>query len=218
MELSPAIISQVASEAIRRLKERSCSEFMIPIGISNRHIHLSKEDLETLFGAGYKLTVMKALLQPGQYAAEEIVSVEGPKGSFDNVRILGPIRGETQLELSVSDGYKLGMDVPVRESGSTEGTPGILLRGPKGVIWKATGVIAALRHVHMPIELAMHLGLKDKEMVSVEAGYIRKLLFHNVLVRVSDQFVPELHLDTDEANACGIRSGDMARIIKDQGR
>ncbi|HYE81042.1 MAG TPA: phosphate propanoyltransferase [Clostridia bacterium] len=200
------VVEQVVLEVIKRLG-------IIPIGISNRHVHLSKEDLQVLFGEGYELTVMKNLKQPGQYAAKETVTLSGPKGSFENVRILGPVREKTQLEISISDGYKLGMDVPVRESGDTSGTPGIILLGPKGTVRKDQGVIAALRHIHMPVNLAEYFGLKDKDQVSVEVGSTRKIVFHNVLVRVSDNFAPELHLDTDEANAGGVRSGDMAEIL-----
>lgn len=208
-------VQLIIEEVIKRLNVYSTGKLTIPIGISNRHVHLSKKDLEVLFGEGYQLTVMKKLRQPGQFAAKETVTVTGPKGSFENVRVLGPVRGQTQLEISVSDGYKLGFSVPIRESGDTEGTPGIILKGPKGIVEKDRGVIAALRHIHMPLNLAEHFGLKDKDRVSAEAGTTRRLLFHNVLVRVSDQYLPELHLDTDEANAGGIQNGDIAYILKD---
>lgn len=213
MENSRAVIERIVPEVMKRLGAYF-DEAYIPIGVSNRHVHLSMADLEVLFGKGYELKNMKDLKQPGQYAASETVTAIGPKGSFEGVRILGPVRKETQLEISVSDGYKLGLNVPVRESGHTEGTPGIILKGPKGVVKKEYGVIAALRHLHMPVDLAERLELKDKELVCVEAGRVRKVVFHNVLVRISDQFVPELHLDTDEANAGGIRNGDMAGILK----
>lgn len=211
---SNSVVELVVAEVIKRLNAYSSGAHIVPVGISNRHVHLSKEDLEVLFGEGYELTVMKNLKQPGQYAAIETVTAEGPKGSFENVRILGPVRGETQLEISISDGYKLGLNVPVRESGHTAGTPGIILKGPKGIVKKDQGVIAALRHIHMPVDMAERFGLKDKELVSVEVGSSREILFHNVLVRVSDRFVPELHLDTDEANAGGVQSGDIAEILK----
>lgn len=214
MKASTAYMERVVAEAVKRLIAYSADECIVPIGISNRHAHLSKKDLEALFGEGYELTAIKSLRQPGQYAARETVTAEGPKGSFENVRILGPVRGETQLEISISDGYKLGLDAQVRESGNTIDTPGIILKGPKGIVKKDRGVIAALRHIHMPVYMAEHYGLEDKELVSAEVGSTRRLIFHNVLVRVSDQFVPELHLDTDEANACGIRSGDTAKILK----
>nr|WP_184312173.1 phosphate propanoyltransferase [Anaerosolibacter carboniphilus] len=208
-----ALVEKIVSEIVKRLQSYG-EEPMVPIGVSNRHVHLSKEDLEILFGTGYELTKMKDLKQPGQYAAQETVTVIGPKGRFESVRILGPVRKETQLEVSISDGFVLGLKAPVRESGKTQDTPGIILKGPKGTVEKDYGVIAALRHIHMPPDYAAHFGLKDKEMVSVEVGGLRKVVFHNVLIRVSDQYVLEMHLDIDEANAGEIRNEALGKIVK----
>lgn len=208
-----ALVEKIVSEIIKRMQFYG-DEPLVPIGVSNRHVHLSKEDLEVLFGTGYELKKMKDLKQPGQYAAQETVMVIGPKGRFEAVRILGPVRKETQLEISISDGFTLGFKAPVRESGKTQGTPGITLKGPKGTVEKDYGVIAALRHIHMPPDYAAHFGLTDKEMVSVEVEGQRKVVFHNVLIRVSDQYVLEMHLDIDEANAGGIGNEDLGKIVK----
>lgn len=188
----------------------------VPIGISNRHIHLSQQDLETLFGKGYQLTKMKELMQPGQFAAEETVTIVGPKGEIKNVRILGPVRKNTQVEVSLTDGYKLGVRAPIRESGRTVGTPGILLKGPIGDVELKEGVIGALRHIHVPPEFARKFQLKDKDMVEVEVGRERKTIFSNVLIRVSDKYKLEMHVDTDEANAAGISNGELGKIRKGQ--
>ncbi|MFT9498111.1 phosphate propanoyltransferase [Anaerosolibacter sp.] len=208
------LVEKIVSEIVKRLLSYG-DEPLVPIGVSNRHVHLSKEDLEILFGPGYELTKMKDLKQPGQYAAQETVTVIGPKGKFENVRILGPVRKETQLEISISDGFVLGLKAPVRESGKTQGTPGFILKGPKGSVEKDYGVIAALRHIHMPPDYAAHFGLKDKEMVSVEVNSPRRIIFHDVLIRVSDQYVLEMHLDIDEANAGGIGNDDLGKIVRD---
>ncbi|WP_330684971.1 phosphate propanoyltransferase [Anaerosolibacter sp.] len=208
------LVEKIVSEIVKRLLSYG-DEPLVPIGVSNRHVHLSKEDLEILFGSGYELTKMKDLKQPGQYAAQETVMVIGPKGKFENVRILGPVRKETQLEISISDGFVLGLKAPVRESGKTQGTPGFILKGPKGSVEKEYGVIAALRHIHMPPDYAAHFGLMDKEMVSVEVNSPRRIIFHDVLIRVSDQYVLEMHLDIDEANAGGIGNDDLGKIVRD---
>lgn len=208
------IIEKIVAEVVNKLKLQGDDPY-VPIGISNRHVHLSLEDLEILFGKGYNLTKMKDLKQPGQYAAQETVTILGPKGKFEKVRILGPVRNETQLEISLSDGFKLGITPPVRESGKTEGTPTFAIQGPAGSVQKPQGVIAALRHIHMPPEFANRFGFSDKEMVKVELEGARKTVFHNVLLRVSDQFELEMHLDMDEANASGVQNADLAKILKD---
>lgn len=206
------MIKKIAMEVLNRLGEIGDDE-SIPIGVSNRHIHLSKEDLEILFGEGCRLTKLKDLKQPGQFAANETIAVIGPKGNFEKVRILGPVRSKTQLEISLTDGYKLGIKPPVRESGKIDKTPGITLKGPKGTIKKYCGVIAALRHIHMPMEYAKKYGFKDNSRVNVITSGVREVVFHNVLVRVSDKYVLEMHLDMDEANAAGIVNGDRVKII-----
>ncbi|MGO4886802.1 phosphate propanoyltransferase [Anaerobacillus sp. MEB173] len=186
----------------------------VPIGISNRHVHLSKNDMEILFGKGYTLTKMRDLMQPGQFAVHETVTVIGPKGSIENVRIIGPVREQTQVEISLTESKLLGLEVPLRESGKIEGTPGITLKGPMGTVETKEGIIVAQRHIHMPTDYAMKYGFKDNEIVSVEVDGPRKLVYHNVLVRVSDRFALEMHLDTDEANAAGVSNGGTGKVIK----
>lgn len=187
----------------------------VVVGVSNRHLHISQEDLEKIFGPGYKLTKMKELRQPGHYAANETVTIIGPKGKMDKIRILGPVRKETQVEISMSDAFKLGIKAPVKESGKLEGTPGLTIVGPKGTLKTDKGVIVAGRHIHMPKFIADVKGYKDGDMVSVETSGERKALFHNVLIRVGSNVVKEIHLDMDEANASGASNGAFVKIIRD---
>ncbi len=185
----------------------------VPCGVSNRHLHVSQADLETLFGKGYQLTQMKALSQPGQYAAEELVLLVGPKSSIEKCRILGPVRPSTQVEVSLTDCFKLGVKPFVRDSGNTAGTPGCVLVGPKGSVILREGVIVAARHIHLSTAEASKFGLKDMDRISIKSSGTRSVVFNNVLVRVSDKFALDFHLDTDEANAAGIKNGDMVEIV-----
>jgi putative phosphotransacetylase len=171
--------------------------------------------LEALFGPGYELTIKKDLSQTGQYAAEETLTIEGPKSALKNVRILGPVRKETQVEISRTDAFSLGLKPPVRDSGHLEDSPGIKLIGPKGTIELDKGVIIAQRHIHMNEADAEAFGVKDKEIVSVRAGGERGLVFDNVLVRVRSDFVLEMHIDTDEANAGMLNNGQMVEVFRD---
>ncbi|ABZ83062.1 propanediol utilization protein, putative [Heliomicrobium modesticaldum Ice1] len=186
----------------------------VPVGVSNRHIHLSQADLEALFGAGYSLTEMKPLKQPGQYACKEVLIVAGPKGVIANVRVLGPTRKQTQVEVSRSDAFVLGLQPPVRDSGDLAGSPGCVLIGPKGSVILKEGLILASRHLHIHTTEAEALNLKDKDRITVAFGGERSVLFQNVLVRAGDAMALEFHLDTDEANACLLKSGEMAYIIE----
>lgn len=190
------------------------SNVQVPAGISNRHVHLSQSDLETLFGKGYELTPKKDLSQPGQYAAEETVTLIGPKKSIPNVRILGPVRSQTQVEISRSDSFTLGITAPVRDSGSISGTPGIIIEGPKGKVELKEGVIIAQRHLHLHTDEAKELNLKNGDYISVKFDGERSVIFNNVLVRVSPNFAKDLHLDIDEANAAAISNGDLGTIIR----
>jgi putative phosphotransacetylase len=185
----------------------------VPVGVSARHIHVSQEHVEILFGKGYELTEFKPLSQPGQYAANETVAVIGSKGQFDKVRILGPVRPETQLEISMTDSFAIGVKAPVRESGSIEGTPGITIKGPAGEVTIDKGVIVAARHIHFHTSDAANWGIEDKQLLKVRLGGDRGLVLENVLARVSDSFELDMHIDTDEANAAGARNGDTAEII-----
>lgn len=190
------------------------SKPQIPVGISARHIHVSPEDLATLFGPGHELQVYKDLSQPGQYAAQETVDLVTEKGTFKKVRILGPTRKSTQVEIALTDAMKLGVVPPVRDSGDLKGSPGLTIVGPKGEVKLTEGVIAACRHVHMTPADAAKFGVKDKEVVKVSVGGdSRCLIFDKVLVRVNENFRLEMHLDTDEGNAAGAKTGDSATIL-----
>lgn len=187
----------------------------VPIGVSARHIHLTREHVELLFGPGYELTEWKPLSQPGQYAASETVAVYGPKGSFSKVRILGPARSLTQLEISRTDAFTLGIPAPVRESGRIENTPGVRIVGPAGEVTVDQGVIVAARHIHFHTTDAEKWGIRDKQMLRVRVGGERGLVFENVLARVSDSYALDMHIDTDEGNAAGVSTGDFGEILDD---
>ena len=188
-------------------------KFTVTVGLSNKHVHLSQEHIDILFGKGYELTSIKDLTQPGQFACDEKVDLVGPKRTIKGVRILGPARKETQVELSLSDGFTLGItELPVRDSGKTEGTPGLKIVGPKGEVEIEKGVIAAARHLHMHTTDAEKYGLKDKDIVSVKVNGPRGLTFDNVLVRVNEQYALDLHVDIEEGNAAGLKNGDEREV------
>ena len=185
------------------------------VEISARHVHLSKEHLEVLFGAGHELTHKKDLSQPGQYACEERVTVRGERGELKNVSILGPTRPATQVELSLTDARTVGIKALVRESGVIEGTAGCKLVGPKGEVEISCGVIAAKRHIHMTPADAEEFGVSDKEIVNVKVETEgRSLIFGDVVVRVNPNFAAAMHIDTDESNAALATPGLMGEIIK----
>ncbi|MGG1598352.1 phosphate propanoyltransferase [Paenibacillus naphthalenovorans] len=185
----------------------------VPIGVSARHIHLSKEHFKLLFGPDYELQVLKELSQPGQFAAKETVTVVTPKGQIDKVRILGPARSRSQLEISRTDAFTLGIDPPVRESGHIEGTPGIRVIGPAGEVELEEGVIVAARHIHFHTDDAAKWGITDKQKLTVRVEGERAVTFEQVIARVSDQFALDMHIDTDEANAAGVKTGDIGFIL-----
>lgn len=176
----------------------------VPVGISNRHIHLSQADLDQLFGAGYQLTPMKELSQPGQFACKETVTICGPKGAIEKVRVLGPVRKETQIEIVASDCFKLGVKAPAKLSGDLAGTPGITVVGPKGSVQTAQGLIVAQRHIHMAPADAQAYGVQDGQIVKIRVGGLRGGLYDNVAIRVTTSSKLECHLDTEEANAMGV--------------
>lgn len=184
----------------------------IRIGVSNRHVHLDRKSMDVLFGPGSELSHRNDLGQPGQFASEETLTLRGPKGEIRKVRILGPLRKESQVEISISDGYQLGIKAPVRDSGELDGTPGIELIGPKGTLVLKRGVIAAGRHIHMtPVDAAIY-GVKDKDLVNVEVSGPRGALLRNVLIRVADNYALEMHIDVEEANAVGASNGTLVKI------
>ena len=185
----------------------------ILVEVSARHVHVTEEALEVLFGKGAKLTKKKDLSQPGQFVCMEKVTIVGPKGEMA-ASILGPVRKEDQIEVSLTEARKLGIAAPVRESGDVAGTPGCKLIGPKGEIELANGVIAAKRHIHLTPETAAEIGVADKQIVSVAVGGEgRKLVFGDVVVRVSPSYAPAMHIDTDEANAAGMAGSMEGEII-----
>ena len=185
----------------------------VPVRISGRHIHISQRDLNQLYGPGSQLTKYRNLDQPGQFAAKETLTVVGPRGVIEDVRILGPVRNNTQVEISGTDGYHLGIDPPVRDSGNLDGTPGIVLVGPSGAVTLKNGVILAATHIHLSIQDAAMLNLKNGDRVQVLVDGERDLIFNEVLIRVDRNFITEMHVDTDEANAAVIGDGDCVTIL-----
>jgi putative phosphotransacetylase len=193
--------------------EASMSNYKVNVGLSNKHLHLSAAHIEALFGPGYKLTPTKDLRQPGQFACEEKVDLEGPKGVLKGLRVLGPARAETQIELALTDARSLGFKAPVRESGKLAGSPGCKLTGPAGSVEIDHGVIIALRHVHLSPAEALEAGVKDKDVIRVRVGGERAVVFEEVLVRAGETHLSEFHIDTDEGNAAGVDSGREAELL-----
>ncbi len=188
----------------------------IPVGVSNRHIHLTRADVDTLFGAGYELQPLKDLSQPGQYACKECLTIVGPSlRPIENVRVLGPLRKATQVEISRTDSFTLKVKPPVRESGKLDGSAAITIIGPKGVITIPQGCIIANRHIHMSPADGERFGVKDGDYVTVDAEGARRTRFFDVQVRVNDAFRLEMHVDTDDANAAGIGNGAVVHIVKE---
>ncbi|MCL2144439.1 MAG: phosphate propanoyltransferase [Endomicrobia bacterium] len=188
---------------------------IVTVNVSNRHIHLSREHVEALFGAGYKLTVKKTLMQPIQFAANEVVDVLGPKGMLEKVRIVGPERIRTQVEITVSEARKIGIEAFVRLSGNLDGSAGVTLKGTEGIVELKEGCIVAKRHVHVPASFAEEFGYKTGDTVSMKTSGERAVVFENIVMRVDKNNAElECHLDIEEANAALIKNGDKAEIIK----
>ena len=197
---------------LEKLTQKIIKGIFVELEASGRHVHVNEEQAQILFGHG--LTPLRPLSQPGQYLAQERVTVKGPKGEFQNVAVLGPARGKAQVEISLTDGKTLGILPPVRLSGDVADSPGAELIGPMGRITISEGVIAAKRHIHMTPEDARHFGVKDKQVVKLQTFTDRPVVFEDVAVRVSPDFETFVHLDYDEANACGFQKGDLGRISK----
>ena len=193
------------------LVDRIAGQLFVPVEASGRHVHVTREQALALFGR--PLTPKRPLSQPGQYLAEERVKVIGPKGEFANVAVLGPERSEGQVEISLTDGKTLGIQPPIRQSGDVENTPGAVLEGPLGRVKLTQGVIAAQRHVHLTPEDGKKFGVRDKQIVKLQVFSKRPVVFEDVLVRVRQDFAAAVHLDYDEANACGFENGDLGRIL-----
>lgn len=204
------------AEAVKKALDELASgdDKQINIGVSNRHVHLSREDLDTLFGKGFELTKKKTLMGR-EFASEQLVTLVGPSlKTIENVRVLGPVRKHTQVEISRTDTFVLKVSPPVRPSGDIKGSEKIVIVGPKGVVYLNEGVIIANRHIHLTPEYAEKHGIKDGDYVDVMVGSIKPTKFFDVQVRVRDDFNVEMHIDTDDANAAGLKNGDLVTIIK----
>ena len=196
---------------LEELAKAVLGRIFIELEASGRHVHVTKEQAVALFG--HPLTPKRDLSQPGQFLANERVCVQGPKGVFENVAVLGPERKEAQIEISLTDAKTLGLDVPIRPSGDVSGSPGVQLVGARGLVQVMQGVICAQRHIHMTPEDAKRMGVKDRQIVRLQVFTKRPLIFEDVLIRVSEDFETYVHLDYDEANACGFEKGDLGRIL-----
>jgi putative phosphotransacetylase len=209
------MISQIVNRIMAEVGGQPSTDDTVPVGVSNRHIHLSAEDLETLFGKGYELTPIKDLSQPGQFACKETLTIVGPSlRPIENVRVLGPLRKQSQVEISRTDSFVLKVKPPVRESGKLDGSAPVTIIGPKGVVTLKEGCIIANRHIHMSTEEGAAFGLKDCDYVTVEVNGERRTTFYDVQVRVHKDFRLEMHIDTDDANAAGIGNGARVKVIK----
>ena len=219
MELNASTIEAIVKKIVSEMDApaAAANDLTSPVGISNRHIHLSREDLDTLFGKGYELTPIKDLSQPGQYACKELLTIIGPSmRPIENVRVLGPIRKESQVEISVTDSFVLKVKPPVRESGSLEGSAPITIIGPKGIVTLKQGCIIANRHIHMSPADGARFGVKDGDYITVDAfSGTKRTRWFDVQVRVSDKFCLEMHVDTDDANAVGFKNGSTVTMVKD---
>ena len=196
---------------IERLTGAVLERIFVPLEASGRHVHVTAQQARILFG--HDLTPDRPLSQPGQYLAKERVTVVGPKGEFRNVAVLGPARKEAQVEISLTDGRSLGIHPPVRLSGDVKNSPGCTLAGPEGTVAIEQGVICARRHIHLTPEEGRRFGVTDKQSVRLQTFTERPVVFEDVAVRISPDFAGAVHLDYDEANACGFRKGDWGRIL-----
>lgn len=204
------LLNEIVEEVINRVKK----EAFIEVEASGRHVHLSKAEMEALFGKGYELTKAKDLSQPGQYACKERVMITGPKGSLKNVIVLGPCRLNTQVEVSLTDLASLGLKAPVKQSGDLAGTPGLKISVDDKEVNVNEGLIVAKRHIHMAPQDAEKFGVHDNEEVNVKVFGNRPLVFEGVVVRVNANYKTYMHIDYDEANACGFQKGTFAKIVK----
>ena len=217
MAYNDTLVAEIVGRVMAELGLNTASggNDTVPVGVSNRHIHLSTADLDTLFGAGYQLTPIKDLSQPGQFACKETLTIVGPSlRPIENVRVLGPVRKASQVEISRTDSFTLKVKPPVRESGDIAGSAPITIIGPKGVVTLKEGYIIANRHIHMSTDEGAQFGLSDGQYVDVEVNGERKTKFYDVQVRVHKDFRLEMHIDTDDANAAGIGNGAKVMIVK----
>lgn len=210
------VIAEAVKKAIEQMQSQEAAgdDNDIKIGVSARHVHLSREDLDTLFGKGFELTKKKTLMGR-EFASDQLVTLVGPSlRAIENVRVLGPVRKNTQVEISRTDTFVLKVSPPVRPSGDIKGSEKLVIVGPKGSVYLKEGVIIANRHIHLTPEYAQKNGIKDGDYVDVLVESIKPTKFFDVQVRVRDDFNVEMHIDTDDANACGLKNGEKVRIIK----
>ena len=217
MEITTAAVAEIVKKIVAEMEEtpkQVTNE--VPIGVSNRHIHLSKEDMETLFGKGYELTHMKDLSQPGQFACKETLTLVGPSmRAIEGVRVLGPLRKNSQVEISMTDSFQLKVKPPVRESGKIEGSAPVTIIGPKGIVELKEGCIIANRHIHMSPDDAVVFGVADGDYIDIDAfSGTRKTRWFDVQIRVHKDFRLEMHIDTDDANSAGLKNGSVVTIVK----
>lgn len=220
MEISSAKIAEMVKKVLADMEgganASAGQDGLVPVGVSNRHIHLTKADLAVLFGEGYELTPLKDLSQPGQFACKETLTLVGSSlRPIENVRVLGPLRGKSQVEISATDSYVLKVKPPVRESGNVVGSAGVTIVGPKGVVQLKEGCIIANRHIHMSPSDAASFRVKDGDTVTVDVEGKRRTRWYDVQVRVSPDFRLEMHVDTDDANAAGIGNGFKVKVVRE---
>ncbi|MCL2315526.1 MAG: PduL/EutD family phosphate acyltransferase [Actinomycetia bacterium] len=211
--LTPGLVAEIVCRVLARAGVLE-DPLTVVVGVSNRHVHLSRADLATLFGLD-AFTVYKPVRQPGEFAAAQFVGVSGPRSSFGKVRCMGPCRPASQVELSRTDCIALGIDAPLAQSGHLENAAPIDITGPNGCVHLEHGALVAARHLHCGTAWAAQMGLRDQDLIRIEAPGPRGGVLDNVIVRTKDEWVPEIHLDTDEANALGLTGGARVRLVKD---
>lgn len=214
---STKLIEEITRLVVKELGNQPLSDLQrktdVPVSISARHLHLQREHVEVLFGQGYELTKFKEISQPGQYACNEKVTLKGPKGTIENVRVLGPLRKQTQIEISRTDARKIGISPPVRNSGNLAGSAPITLIGPKGTVFLQEGCIIADRHIHMTPRDAFLYGVKDQQKVSVQVDGEKGGIMGQVTIRVNERYALDMHIDTDDANAFDLKGNEWLKII-----
>ncbi|EIT86761.1 propanediol utilization phosphotransacylase [Fictibacillus macauensis ZFHKF-1] len=211
--MNEQMVRSIVEQVVHKLQEQT-EQNSVPIAVSARHVHLSQEHVTILFGPQYELTHRADLSQPGQFAAEETVTIAGKKGSIERVRVLGPVRNATQVEISLTDALKIGIKPPLRQSGDIKGSASCVLIGPRGSIVLEEGVIVAQRHIHMSVEDGQRFNVADGEKVTVVISSERPVAFHDVLIRISDRYTCEMHIDTDEANAAAVSGVVTGTLLK----
>lgn len=209
-EIKKVLVEELGSQSYQSTNK---TKEYVPVGVSARHVHLQKEHVDQLFGKGYVLTKYRDISQPGQYACNEKVTIKGPKGEIKNVRVLGPVRRQSQVEVSRTDSWTLGISPPVRSSGDIAGSAPITMIGPKGVVHLSEGCIIADRHIHMSPQDAVQFGVTNGQKVAVQVDGEKGGIMNNVRIRVSERYALDMHIDTDDANAFGLLGGEQVKVL-----